>query len=264
MGGGLSLRLAPPLSACSPSGVMTKKPLEPASAEAYPTSTSSAASLSLNALSSGFPSGSRPAPSATLEIIAGFPSSAPPPRSLSVHRNFSRSSSNFSGNPLAKICTSWYRSLPDRIRANASSCSVPIVRTPGVGFLQVSPVESSSRTQQTARCRLTPPSQRRQYVLGAAVLAFWEPRAQLADDRAWHTVALEPSEQLPLRAGELHALQVPTHLGGQSLPQEIYGPSPPPGRSLASLYRGALTPIPLQRVRGGWSPGRSYHAATRL
>src|ERR671913_1432034 len=131
---GLSLRLAPLLSARSPSGVMTKKPLEPASAEAYPTSTSSAASLSLNALSSGFPSGSSPAPSATSETIAGLPSSAPPPRSLSVLRNFSRSSSSLSGDPLAKTCTSSYRSLPDRIRANASSCSVPIVRTSGVGI----------------------------------------------------------------------------------------------------------------------------------
>src|SRR5215216_422150 len=131
MDGGLSLRLAPPLSACSPSGVMTKKPLEPASAEAYPTSTSSAASLSLNALSSGFPSGSRPAPSATSETIAGLPSSASPLtlRPLSAHRNLSRSSSSLSGDSLVKTCTSSYRSLPDRLRANDPSCSVAIVRT---------------------------------------------------------------------------------------------------------------------------------------
>jgi hypothetical protein len=38
--------------------------------------------------------------------------------------------------------------------------------------------------------RLTPPSQGRQDVLRAAVLAFREPLAQLADERARHTVAL--------------------------------------------------------------------------
>jgi hypothetical protein len=38
--------------------------------------------------------------------------------------------------------------------------------------------------------RLTPPSQGRQDVLGAAVLAFREPLAQLAEDRARHPVAL--------------------------------------------------------------------------
>jgi hypothetical protein len=38
--------------------------------------------------------------------------------------------------------------------------------------------------------RLTPPSQRRQDVLGAAILAFREPLAQLAEDRARHAVAL--------------------------------------------------------------------------
>src|SRR5215207_7925775 len=66
-----------------------------------PTSTRSAASLSLNALSSGFPSGSRPAPSATSETIVGLPSSAPPPRSLSARRNLTRSSSSLSGDSLA-------------------------------------------------------------------------------------------------------------------------------------------------------------------
>src|ERR671913_489937 len=125
---GLPSQPAPRLSACSPSGVRIKKPLKPASAEAYPTSTSSAASLSLNALSSGFPSGSRPAPSATSEIIAGLPSSDPPPRSLSALRNLSRSSSSLSGDSLAKTCTSSHRSLTDRLRVNASSCSVPTVR----------------------------------------------------------------------------------------------------------------------------------------
>src|SRR5215207_5737300 len=71
------------------------------------------------------------------------------------------------------------------------------------GVLGSSPVESSSRLQQT-------------------------------DERARHAVALEPSEQLLLAGWELHALQVPTHLGGQALPQEIHVPSPPVGRSLAS------------------------------
>src|SRR5215204_5655425 len=75
--------------------------------------------------------------------------------------------------------------------------------------------------------RLKPPSEGRQDVLGAAVFAFRQPLAQLTDERAWHTVALEPAEQLLLAGGELHALQVPTHLGGQALPQEIHGPSPP-------------------------------------
>jgi Recombinase zinc beta ribbon domain len=92
-----------------------------------------------------------------------------------------------------------------------------------------SPVESSSLTQQTASGRLTPPSEGRHYVLGAAVLAFRKPLAQLADDRAWHTVALKHSEQLLLAGGELHALQVLTHPDRQSLPQEIHGPSPPLG-----------------------------------
>jgi hypothetical protein len=92
-----------------------------------------------------------------------------------------------------------------------------------------SPVESSSRTQQKASGRLTPPSQGRQDILGAAVLAFREPLAQLADERARHTVALQPAEQLLLAGGELYALQILTHLGGQSFPQEIYGPSPPLG-----------------------------------
>jgi hypothetical protein len=44
----------------------------------------------------------------------------------------------------------------------------------------------------------------------------------VAEDRARHTVALEPSEQLLLAGGELDALQVPAHLGGQALPQEIH------------------------------------------
>src|SRR3712207_5181851 len=93
--------------------------------------------------------------------------------------------------------------------------------------------------------RLTPPSQGRQDVLGTAVLAFRQPLAQLTDDRARHTVALEPSEQLLLAGGELHPLQVPAHLGGQALPQEIHGPSPPVGWSLASWYRGVATRLPL-------------------
>jgi hypothetical protein len=41
---------------------------------------------------------------------------------------------------------------------------------------------------------------------GAAVLAFREPLAQLADDRAGHTVALEPAEQLVFAAGALSSL----------------------------------------------------------
>src|SRR5215213_3264918 len=89
--------LCPPPPARSPSGVMTKKPLEGASAEAYPASTSSAASLSLKAFSSGSLSGSRPALWATSETIAGFPSSAPPLSSLSALRKRSRSRSHISG-----------------------------------------------------------------------------------------------------------------------------------------------------------------------
>src|SRR5215211_6562625 len=91
------------------------------------------------------------------------------------------------------------------------------------------------------------PSQGRQDVLSAAVLAFREPLAQLAGDRAGHTVALEPSEQFLLAGGEFHARKVPTHLGGQALPQEIHATSPPLGQSLASLYRDAVTRLPLQR-----------------
>src|SRR3712207_1134874 len=87
-------------------------------------------------------------------------------------------------------------------------------------FTEVLSVESSSQ--------LTPPSQGRQDVLGTAVLAFRQPLAQLRDDQARHTVALEPSEQLLLAGGELYSFQVPTHLGGQALPQEIHCLSPPP------------------------------------
>src|SRR5829696_2192151 len=86
---------------------------------------------------------------------------------------------------------------------------------------------------ETPAERLTPPPQGRQYILGAAVLALWEPLAQLRDDRPRHTVALEPAEQLLLTGGELHSFQVPTHLGGQALPQEIHGLSPPPLGRLA-------------------------------
>src|SRR3712207_6515412 len=99
--------------------------------------------------------------------------------------------------------------------------------------LRSSSVESSRR--------LTPPSQGRQDVLGTAVLAFRQPLAQLTDDQARHTVALEPSEQLLLAGRELHPLQVSTHLGRQALPQEIHSPSPPLGRSLASWYRASVT-----------------------
>src|SRR5215211_5771972 len=98
---------------------------------------------------------------------------------------------------------------------------------------------------ETPAERLTPRPQGRQDVLGTAVLALREALAQLRDDRPRHTVALESSEQLLLAGGELHSFQVSTHLGGQSLPQEIHAPSPPLGRSLASLYRGALTRRPL-------------------
>src|SRR5215203_1695428 len=86
---------------------------------------------------------------------------------------------------------------------------------------------------ETPAERLTPPPEGRQDVLGAAVLALREPLAQLRDDRPRHTVALEPSEQLLLAGGKLHPLQVPTHLGGQSLPQGIHAPSPPPHGRLA-------------------------------
>src|SRR5829696_3866075 len=96
------------------------------------------------------------------------------------------------------------------------------------GVLRSSLVESSSLPQQTSAERLTPPPQGRQDVLGAAVLAFREPLAQLIGDRPRHTVALEPSKQLLLAGRELHSFQVPTHLGGQALPQEIHATSPPP------------------------------------
>src|SRR5215204_4101684 len=86
---------------------------------------------------------------------------------------------------------------------------------------------------ETPAERLTPPPEGRQDVLGAAVLALREPLAQLRDDRSRHTVTLEPSKQLLLTGGELHTFQVPTHLGGQALPQEIHGPSPPPVGRLA-------------------------------
>ena len=74
-------------------------------------------------------------------------------------------------------------------------------------------MEGSIPDAADAGGRLTAPSQSRQDVLGPTVLAFRKPLAQLADDRAWHTVALEPAEQLVFAGGELHALQVPTHLG---------------------------------------------------
>src|SRR5829696_3576112 len=69
------------------------------------------------------------------------------------------------------------------------------------GVLRSSLVESSSQPQQTPAERLTPPPQGRQDVLGAAVLALWEPLAQLTYDRPRHTVALEPSKQLLLAGG---------------------------------------------------------------
>src|ERR671921_809590 len=94
--------------------------------------------------------------------------------------------------------------------------------------LRSSLVEKLEPTVADAAERLTPPSQGRQDLLGAAVLALREPLAQLRDDRPRHTVALEPSKQLLLAGGELHPLQVPTHLGGQALPQEIHATSPPP------------------------------------
>src|ERR687898_3327615 len=96
------------------------------------------------------------------------------------------------------------------------------------GVLRSSLAESSSQPQQTLAERLTPPLQGRQDVLGAAVLALRESLAQLRDDRTRHTVALEPSKQLLLAGGELHTFQVPTHLSGQALPQEIHATSPPP------------------------------------
>src|SRR5918995_5070901 len=91
---------------------------------------------------------------------------------------------------------------------------------------------------ETPAERLTPPPQGRQYVLGAAVLTLREPLAQLRDDRPRHTVALERSQQFLLAGGEVHSCQVPAHLGGQTLPQEIHGLSPPPHCRLAGgLYR---------------------------
>jgi hypothetical protein len=79
---------------------------------------------------------------------------------------------------------------------------------------------------------LTAPTQGRQDILRATILAFREPLAQLADDWARHPVALQPAEQLLLAGWELDTLQVSTHLGGQALPQKIHVPLPPPGRSL--------------------------------
>jgi hypothetical protein len=66
--------------------------------------------------------------------------------------------------------------------------------------------------------RLKPLSQSRQDVLGAAIFAFRQPLAQLADERARHTVALEPAEQLLLAGGELHACRyLPTWEGRRFL-----------------------------------------------
>jgi hypothetical protein len=61
-------------------------------------------------------------------------------------------------------------------------------------------VEGSIRDAVDAGGRLTPPSQSRQDVLGATVLAFRKPLAQLTEDQARHTVVLESSEQLLLSA----------------------------------------------------------------
>src|SRR5918993_995345 len=106
---------------------------------------------------------------------------------------------------------------------------VSILRSSGLRLSKKFPRgELEPTAAETPAERLTPPSEGRQDVLGATVLAFREPLAQLRDDRTRHTVALEPSKQLLLAGGELHPLQVPTHLGGQALPQEIHGPLPPP------------------------------------
>src|SRR5215211_617226 len=112
---------------------------------------------------------------------------------------------------------------PECVEVKFSEVGLPLY-----GVLRSSLVESSSLPRQTPAERLTPSPQGRQDLLGAAVLALREPLAQLTDDRTWHTVALEPSKQLLLAGGELHSVQVPTHLGGQALPQEIHRPSPPP------------------------------------
>src|SRR5215208_2142177 len=51
--------------------------------------------------------------------------------------------------------------------------------------------------------RLTAPAQGGQDVLGAAVLAFRKPLAQLAEDRTRHPVALQPAKHLLFAGGEL-------------------------------------------------------------
>src|SRR5215208_6414592 len=108
------------------------------------------------------------------------------------------------------------------------------------------------------------PSQGRQDVLSAAVLAFREPLAQLAGDRAGHTVALEPSEQFLLAGGEFHALQVPYPPGRAGAPSR----NP---RDFASSWpiagvivprRGNPTSAPA--VHGSWSPSQSYHYAPKI
>ena len=54
---------------------------------------------------------------------------------------------------------------------------------------------------------LTPTtSQGLQDVLGASVLALWQPLAQLADYRARYAVTLEPPEQFLLAGGKLDPL----------------------------------------------------------
>jgi hypothetical protein len=125
------------------------------------------------------------------------------------------------------------------------------------GVLRSSPVERVRAEPSRPGGRLTPPSQGHQDVLGTAVLALRQPLAQLTDYRAGHAVALEHPEHLLLLGGDSTSLQVPTHPGGQALPQEIHGPSPPLiGRSPGSWYRGALTRLPLQEILGSSFLGR--------
>lgn len=69
--------------------------------------------------------------------------------------------------------------------------------------------------------RLASLAQGGQDILRTTVLALREPLAQLVDDQARNPVALQPAKQLLLAGGELDALQVPTHLRRQALPQKV-------------------------------------------
>src|SRR5215207_5032249 len=117
-------------------------------------------------------------------------------------------------------------SVHKKHNAHWDMTALPVLALSGRGYAELridgvlggSPVESSSRPQQTASGRLTPLSQGRQDVLGAAVLTFRESLAQLTDERARHAVALEPSEHSSLRAGNCTPSRyLPTWVGRRFL-----------------------------------------------